>query len=291
MTATRPTQVRQWLAELNLRPSRRLGQNFLVDGNIARMVVDLAELQPGDRVLEIGPGCGALTEELLARGTYVAAVEVDPRLVRLLQERLGGTAAVTLVCADALAADLEVWLGSGFDRVVANLPYSVGTRILVHLFEQPHPPRRLVVTLQREVVARIVAPPSTPSYGLLSVLAQHLYTVSRPRSIAPTCFYPQPEVESAVVRLDRRDRPLGEPVHVAALARLLKQVFGARRKQLRRALERSGFDAAMLDSAGTWEKLGISPTDRPEALDPAAWTRLARALGLPPPGSEAPPCG
>ncbi len=291
MNATRPSEVRRWLADLKLRPSRRLGQNFLVDGNVARIAVDLADVGPGDGVLEIGPGCGALTEPLLERGCRVVAVEVDDRLARLLQERLGGSPALTVVCADGLTADLGAWLRAGYDVVVANLPYSVGTRILVRLFEEPGPPRRLAITLQREVVERLIAPPGSPAYGLLSIVAQHLYAMNRPRIIAPTCFLPTPEVESALIRLDRRPAPLGEPVDIAALVRLLKQVFGARRQQLRRALERAGLDLSALDATNGWTGLGVSPGDRPDALDPAAWTRLARALGLPPPAGETRPCG
>ncbi len=290
MNVTRPSEVRRWLAELRLRPSRRLGQNFLVDGNVARIVVDLADVVPGEGVLEIGPGCGALTEPLLARGCRVVAVEMDERLARLLQERLGGSPNLCVVRADALTANLGAWLRSGHEVVVANLPYSVGTRILVRLFEEPRPPRRLVITLQREVVERLIAPPGSPAYGLLSIVAQHLYAMSRPRIIAPTCFLPAPEVESALIRLDRRPSPLGEPVNIAALIRLLKQVFGARRKQLRRALERTGLDLAALDQRDGWAGLGVRPRDRPDALEPAAWTRLARALGLPPPAPEPPPC-
>ncbi|MCX7819205.1 MAG: 16S rRNA (adenine(1518)-N(6)/adenine(1519)-N(6))-dimethyltransferase RsmA [Kiritimatiellae bacterium] len=290
MNSTRPTEVRRWLAEANIRPSRRLGQNFLVDGNIARVAVSLAGLCPGDGVLEIGPGCGALTELLLAQHCRVTAVEVDRRLVDLLRQRFGASPRLALYCADALNADLGQWIREGFDVVVANLPYSVGTRILIRLFELHPPPRRLVVTLQREVVERLIAIPRAPSYGLLSIVAQHLYQISRPRVIPPSCFHPAPEVESALVRMDLRDAPLGDPVEIAPLVRRLKDVFGARRKQLRRALERANLHPEQLDHDDGWRRLGISPTDRPDALDPAKWTRLARALGVPPPRVGAGSC-
>lgn len=290
MRASRLTEVRRWLTEANLRPARRLGQNFLVDGNIARIAVELAELQRGDAVLEIGPGCGALTERLLERGCRVVAIEVDARLAHLLRQRLGDSRDLSIILEDALSVAWDRWLTSGFDIVVSNLPYSVGTRILVRLFEEPIPPRRMVVTLQREVVERLIAPPSTPGYGLLSIVAQHLYTMSRPRRIPPTCFYPVPQVESALIRLDRRRLPEGEAVEIQRFVRLLNQVFSARRKQLRRALECAGLDPTLLDVGDRWTQLGISPSARPEELPPAAWTKLARALGIPSAISESSAC-
>ncbi len=288
MKATRPTEVRRWLAEQGIRPSSVLGQNFLVDGNIARLIVDASGVRAGDRVLEIGPGCGALTEELLARGARVRAVEKDRRLWELLRARLGDHPPLELVLGDALQADL-----GPSDILVSNLPYSAGTRILMRIFEMADPPSCIVVTLQREVAARLAAPPGSRSRGLLSVIAQRRFVIEALRTIPASCFHPAPDVTSTLLRLTRRDLPLGEPVEPVAFREFLKAVFGGRRKQLWNALHRAGaIPVGSATDGRTWLRAtGVDPVARPEALDVAAWTRLFNALhGGKPKGGEWPAC-
>lgn len=282
MSSTRPSDVRRWLDEAGVVPSRRLGQNFLIDGNIARIVAEMAGLTPDSAVLEIGPGCGALTEELLRRAGRVVAIEKDERLHGLLARRFAGHPSLELVRGDALEEDMLRWFPDGPDFVVANLPYSVGTRILVRLCELPRCPRAIVVTLQREVVQRIVTPPGGRDYGLISVAAQRLYRVECLRVVPPSCFFPAPEVDSAVIRMTAHPVPVGVPVDTLAFHALLKWVFAARRKQLWRGLRGTGVLPAALAAAGpSWlECLGIEPSARPETLDVAAWTRLCAAIGV-----------
>jgi 16S rRNA (adenine1518-N6/adenine1519-N6)-dimethyltransferase len=292
MSVTRPTELRRWLAEYGIQPNPRWGQNFLADGNVARCIVDAAELAPGETVVEIGPGLGALTELLLEHGHPVVAIERDARLCQLLRDRLGARPGFTLLGEDALDVDWTQWVPHGADTLVSNLPYSSGTRILVRLFELARPPRRMIVTVQKEVAERIVAPAGDRERGIVSILAQRIYDVQLLRYISPTCFWPRPEVRSALLRFELRRQPRGEPVSTVDLCEFLKAVFGGRRKQLWRALERAGWlpEAARRAGPAWLGELGISPTDRPEQLEVEAWTRLYTAVASQKPASGGRTC-
>ncbi len=292
MSVTRPTELRRWLADYGIQPNPRWGQNFLADGNVARCIVDAVELAPGEPVIEIGPGLGALTERLLERGHPVVAIERDARLCQVLQDRFGANSGWTLVCEDALNVDWTRWVPHAADTIVSNLPYSSGTRILVRLFELARPPRRMVVTMQKEVAERIVAPAGDHGRGIVSILAQRIYDVQLLRYISPTCFWPRPKVRSALLRFELRRQPRGEPVSTVKLCEFLKAVFGGRRKQLWRALERAGWlpEAARRAGPAWLAELGISPTDRPEQLEVETWTRLYTALASSPRGFGGPTC-
>lgn len=264
---TRPTEVRALLERLSFKPSRVLGQNFLIDGNILRIMLDAAALGPNDVVLEIGPGLGVLTGPLLERAGRVVAIEKDDLLYAHLRDALGGAPNLTLLHADALACDLTGLLAEGVNKVVANLPYSVGTRVLVELCHAPARPARMVVTVQREVGERLAARPGCRDYGLLSVFAQLDYDISILKRIARTCFFPAPQVESAIVVLARRARPL--PVRdEAAFRALVKHCFEHRRKQL----------GALVRDAAAFARAAIDPQRRPETLAVEDWIRLANAI-------------
>jgi 16S rRNA (adenine1518-N6/adenine1519-N6)-dimethyltransferase len=268
-------EMRALLAAENLRLTRSLGQNFLHDGNQLRRIVALAGLAPGDQVLEIGPGLGPLTEHLLAAGARVLAIEKDGRLVDLLRRRLGGREHLEIVHRDALdwlassPRDWSAW------RLVANLPYSVGSAILVELARHPHPPASLTVTLQAEVVDRIRAVPATPEYGLLTLLVARAYRPGPGFRIPATCFFPPPGVTSACVRLDRRAEPLVSAAGEAAFANLLKRAFSQRRKQLRKLLRAAWPEETL---AEVWPRLGLRDDLRAEALSPEQFAALLRAL-------------
>lgn len=284
MKATRPSDLRLLLAGADATPSRRLGQNFLIDENIARIALDAAELAPGDRVLEIGPGAGALTEGLLDRGARVWAVEKDARLARLLEDRWGGDSRIRIRCADALDLGPEELLdGGGIRIVVSNLPYSSGTRILVSLVQSPTPPACVVATLQTEVVDRIGARPGESAYGLLSIWVGRLYRLEILHKVSPTCFYPVPEVESTLFRLRLRARPLAEvraPAHFMAFTRW---VFQFRRKQMGRILAALPPGLGALDrTPKEWlEGQGLEPALRPGDLPVETWCALSNALAGP----------
>lgn len=248
---------------------RRFGQNFLADGHYVARIADAIAPQPGDNLVEIGPGFGALTRPLLERTGRLTAIEIDRDLAARLTAEFAPDRLVLHV-ADALAFDFAA-LGERL-RVVGNLPYNISTPLLFHL---AHYEARLVdlhLMLQKEVVARMTAAPATPDYGRLSVMLQVRFAVTRLFVVPAGAFRPMPKVESAVVRLV----PLGEARPAIAdeplFARIVVAAFGQRRKTLRNAL--AGIcDAAALAAAG------IDPAARGETLSIADFVRLANSLG------------
>jgi 16S rRNA (adenine1518-N6/adenine1519-N6)-dimethyltransferase len=261
------TEVRELLARLALRPSKALGQNFLTDQNIRDIILREADIRPGEIVLEIGPGLGALTAELLAHAGKVIAIERDRRLCAWLRERFPG---LELVQGDALTVKLPA-----ADKIVANLPYSISTSILERLVEAEPKPRRMVVTLQREVAQRLAARPRSKEYGALTLFTQLDYHVTIAHIVSARCFHPAPRVESAVVVLDRRE-PRVKLVPGAPFHQIIRQGFGQRRKMLRKLLaDFPGIEPAL---AG----LGVPATARAEELGLEQWIALANALRMRP---------
>jgi 16S rRNA (adenine1518-N6/adenine1519-N6)-dimethyltransferase len=273
MKLTKPSDVRTLLAALDFHPSRVLGQNFLIDANILNILLDAAELTQRDQVLEVGPGLGVLTEGLLHRAGRVCAVEKDGRLFQWLEKKFAAFPSLGILHADILDVDLAALLAQGVNKCVANLPYSVASRFLVDLLNTPLPPERIVVTVQLEVAERFAATPGTHDFGLVSVLAQLAYAVRIHKRISPTCFWPPPEVTSAILMLERRVAPLAVVANRAALLHLLKYCFSKRRKQLGTILREEFSTAEKVLGA-----LGIPATTRPEQLSPVEWARLCAAL-------------
>jgi 16S rRNA (adenine1518-N6/adenine1519-N6)-dimethyltransferase len=273
MNLTHPSEVRQLLAELNFRPSRALGQNFLIDGNILRLILQLARVEKRDTVLEIGPGLGVLTKALLERAGQVIAIEKDRRLAAYLGRELAGAANLRLIEGDALDAGLTGILAGGVTKVISNLPYSVGSRILIELTEADPPPKYALVTVQKEVANRLAAKPDTADYGLLTVLMQVHYDVVVDRVVSPNCFFPAPQVKSALVELFRRTEPRLEPSHLPVFRRLAKTAFDYRRKQMATIFQRRLHGPVEVLSAA-----GIDPGARPETVSVDQWCALARLL-------------
>jgi 16S rRNA (adenine1518-N6/adenine1519-N6)-dimethyltransferase len=280
MNLTSPSDVRTLLGEMGIRPRRSLGQNFLIDKNILDLVLAAADVRPGDHVLEIGPGLGVLTEHLLTQAGRVVAVEKDKGLSAFLRERLGGRAGFELVPEDALEADLESVLCSGSVKVVSNLPYASGSRILVRLVRARRPPEQMTVTVQMEVAERLAAPPGGRDYGGLSVWAQRLYDVEIVKRISPTCFWPRPEVRSALVNLHRHGRIPLSPDEADVFYGVTKGAFMQRRKQLATTLGRLAEGGALDPPAARrfLESLGVGEKARPETLGAEHWAALARHL-------------
>jgi 16S rRNA (adenine1518-N6/adenine1519-N6)-dimethyltransferase len=268
MRLTSPTEVRALLAQMDFKPSRILGQNFLIDGNILRILLELADLKPTDRVLEIGPGLGVLTGPLLEQVAQVVAIEKDDVLYESLAERLTGVANLNLIHADALEVDLASLLAGGLNKVVANLPYSVGSRLLVELAQAEHRPERMVVTVQREVADRMVAGPGSRDFGVLSVFLQLDYDIFLRKRVSRSCFLPAPQVESALVELRRRPERIERLENDATFHDVVRTCFAHRRKQLGAILRKPEAVAAA----------GLVATQRPETLTIRDWIRLANAL-------------
>ncbi|MFT3686788.1 MAG: 16S rRNA (adenine(1518)-N(6)/adenine(1519)-N(6))-dimethyltransferase RsmA [Phycisphaerales bacterium] len=247
-----------------------MGQNFLIDKNLLGKLLDAAELKSGELVLEVGPGTGTLTESLLHRGCGVVACELDDSLAALLQERvpsLGFGDRFRLIQGDCLDKGKQLnrtaaaAIGDSPFKLVANLPYGAATPLMLNLLID-HPRCSLMaVTIQKEVAQRLAAKPGSKDYGLLSVVAQALGNVEIVASLPPECFWPRPEVTSAMVLVRRRPDPLTRDG--AGLALLCQKVFSKRRKQLGAILGRDQELPA-----------GVEATQRPEELSPAQFVQL-----------------
>lgn len=278
MTALTPTQLRDVLAEYGFHPNKALGQHFLIDPNTARRIVTLAGIQPGDRVLEIGPGAGSLTVALADAGAEVVALELDRHLLPLLESVLGRAELahrVTVVQGDALTADLTAILDGRRHALVANLPYNVSVPIIMKVFEGEAPIDRALVMTQREVADRLVAAPGTKDYGSVTVRLGYLAQARRVGLVPRTVFMPPPKVDSALVELVRRAVPPVEVPSREVLFALVRQGFSQRRKMLRRVLR--GYLGDSTDEV--LAVAGVDPTARAESVDLDGWAALARATG------------
>ena len=231
------TDIRSTLDEESIRLTKSLGQNLLHDQNVLRRIVAAAELAPGDQVLEVGPGLGALTGHLLPAVDRLTAIEADRRLAERLREKHKAEPKLQLHHADALQfladpeADWRDW------KLVANLPYSVASPLLVDLAALPNSPRRLVVTLQFEVAQRLCAVPGTKEYSRLTLLVGCRYEPGDMFRISPHCFFPEPKVDSACHTLHRRPEPVMDEALFGPFARVVKTAFAQRRKKLRNNLK------------------------------------------------------
>ena len=255
-------------------PNKRLGQNFLIDPNIVRKIVALAELGPNDHVLEIGPGRGILTEALSHAANRVTAVEVDPRLHAYLETRQAEFPNVELVCEDALAYPVEnLPMGT---VVVANLPYYISTPLLFRLLDQRGRFPRMVLMLQAEVADRLVAKPGGSDYGVLSVMAQYAADITKAFKVSAQCFRPRPEVASAVVLLRAKEHSRLSPQEEVSFRSLVKAAFAHRRKTLINSLRDEGYELHPV--VETLKRLDIAPTRRAETLSVEDFLRLALAL-------------
>ena len=276
-----PREVSALLRARGIRPSKALGQNFLVDRHVLDRIVAAADLPPGARVLEVGAGLGVLTSALLDAGARVTAVEKDPALQPILRERLGARPGFELVCGDALELDYAALFAPGAcTRLVSNLPYSVGTRILLEVCRHPLAPATCLVMVQKEVADRLAAAPSTPDRGQAGVWIQQRYDVEAVRTVKPTCFWPQPEISSTVVRLVRHDRlPLNDAQRRVFEA-VTKLAFMHRRKQMASIFRNAGplGGAAVGDPAAWLASVGLAPSVRPEQISNDEWRKLACAL-------------
>ncbi|MGY1705460.1 16S rRNA (adenine(1518)-N(6)/adenine(1519)-N(6))-dimethyltransferase RsmA [Geodermatophilus sp. SYSU D00697] len=268
-----PAAIRDLAQQLELRPTKTLGQNFLHDANTIRRIVRTAELTPEDVVLEVGPGLGSLTLGLLPVAAHVTAVEIDPRLAarlpRTVAERLPALAdRLTVVEADALrVSELP---GPPPTALVANLPYNVAVPVLLHLLDLLPTLRRALVLVQAEVAERLAAGPGTAAYGVPSVKAAWYGDVRRAGNVGRRVFWPEPNVDSGLVSLVRRPPPPGDR---AATFAVVDAAFGMRRKGLRAALARwAGSPAA---AEARLRAAGIDPATRGEQLSVTDFARLA----------------
>lgn len=275
MNLVSPSQVKGWCIERGFHPNRTLGQNFLIDRNTLEAIVDAAQVGQGSKVLEVGPGLGVLTEALLERGVVVTAVEKDSRLCEWLRESLGGRRELTLIEGDMLRCDLDELLAGGFDALVANLPYSVGTRILLDVAMHRLAPQSITVLVQREVAERFAAQAGDSERGLAGIWLQRLYDVELVRHVKASCFWPRPEVGSTVVRLQRHNRWELDDEAACRFGELTKTAFTQRRKQLA-AVYRRQWRGVAATAVGEWLlSSGVQPEARAAELTMEQWCALA----------------
>lgn len=261
------------MSSLSFPPAqKRFGQNFLIDPNIIRKIVALAGLTPDDCVLEIGPGRGALTEALAKVSHRVIAVELDPLLHRLLQERQERWPNAELICADALEYPFDSLTRGTI--VVANLPYYISTPLLFRLLEHRTLFPRLVLMLQEEVVDRLVAEPGSSDYGVLSVMAQYSSVIKKAFRVSANCFRPRPEVGSAVALIEAKHDPGLMRREEERMAVLVRAAFAHRRKTMVNSLRDEGLDQTLI--LNMLAELGLSPAVRAETLSPAMFIEMAR---------------
>lgn len=267
-------QLTALMESLGIAPSKKLGQNFLVDSNFTESIVRSAGIQPDDRILEVGPGFGALTELLLKTGAQVSAIEFDRKLAAWLRERFKNTG-LRLIEGDACKTDIPSIYGEDTPfRLISNLPYSAGTVIVANMLTLKTPPTEMLVMLQKEVGMRLAASAGDEEYGALSIRVQTMYKVETVRMAPPDLFFPKPDVDSVILRLSLRpDRP--EAGLFKTLSTLVKVSFAHRRKKMFKQAA-AVFGAEPLEQA--MNDLGISTDIRAEKIDPALFLRLAEHL-------------
>jgi 16S rRNA (adenine1518-N6/adenine1519-N6)-dimethyltransferase len=274
-------QIQAILAEADATPRRRFGQNFMIDGNLVRLVAEAGQVNGGDLVIEVGPGTGTLTEELMATGANVLAVEIDKALAEMLRGRFGSAGNFSLIVGDALAGkhelngELLAAIGEAKKigrtvRLVANLPYNIASPLIIELLIAGVD--LLAFTVQKEVADRLRAGPGSKEYGTLSIVVQLLSRVEVIRTLPPQAFWPMPKISSSLVRLTREDR-LGD--RAGEFGKFVRGIFSARRKTLRNAMALAG-----MDSEKILERLGIDPQSRPEELTTQDYLRLFENLGV-----------
>ncbi|MGE5589106.1 MAG: 16S rRNA (adenine(1518)-N(6)/adenine(1519)-N(6))-dimethyltransferase RsmA [Bacillota bacterium] len=276
--------IARLLRRYGLSPRHRLGQNFLVDPRVLEAILAAADLAPEDVVLEVGPGLGVLTEALAARAGAVMALELDPGLLGILRERLAERKNVRLIHGDALKEDLAALLdeaadgGPGCSKVVANLPYYITTPFLMRLLEETPGWERAVLMVQREVADRLLASPGGKDYGVLTLSVRYHARAELVTPVSRRAFWPSPEVESAVVRLFRRQQP-PVPASPRTLFACIRAGFSQRRKTLANALG-AGFGRER--AAAALEAAAIDGRRRAETLSLEEFSAVAIALGQEP---------
>ena len=268
--------MKQALDAGQIQLTKSLGQNFLHDANQLRRIFEGAVIQPGDKILEIGPGLGPLTELLIATGNETLAIEKDHRLYEFVRNRFAANKNFSVLHDDALVylkSEPRDWSGW---KLVSNLPYSVASPILVELALSPGCPERIVATLQKEVVQRIVAAPDTDDYGVLTLLMQVRYRPVSHFKIPAECFFPVPDVDSGCVILEKRAEPLLPFEKIPLYCRIVKLALSQRRKMMLKLLKQN-WPVEKLNAA--FEQLNLSPQIRAEKVSLEQFVVLTQLLG------------
>ncbi|MFN2123423.1 MAG: 16S rRNA (adenine(1518)-N(6)/adenine(1519)-N(6))-dimethyltransferase RsmA [Candidatus Promineifilaceae bacterium] len=267
------THPKTILAGYGLEPKKSLGQNFLFDDNVLGRIVEAADLKPGDQVLEIGPGLGSLTRRLAETAGRVVAVELDGRFLPALQNELSGLDNVQIIQGDILDQE-PADLFSGPYKVVANVPYYITGAILRHLLGSSHKPSTMVLTIQKEVAERLTAEP--PNMSLLAMSVLYYGSVEQVTTIKAGAFWPRPDVDSAVIKIEVRSDAGRSEDEEQTFFRIVRAGFSQKRKQLQKNLRQLGIDRTAVATA--LEKAGIDGSRRAETLSLDEWLLLVKTI-------------
>ncbi len=269
------SEIRNILNDEDIMLTKSLGQTFMHDQNQLRKIVALAKLAPDDSVIEIGPGLGPLTGLLLEAVGHVTAIETDRRLIKLLEKQFAKRDNLTLQHADAMKIVRKTEFDWSGHKLVANLPYSIASPLLIDLAESPGRPRAMIVTLQLEVVQRMLAKPGTKEYGVLALLIGLHYAAGEWFTIPRGSFYPEPNVDSGCIELLRRETPLLPPELCPIFKKIVKRVFAERRKKMMKLLKRDWPEAAVVEA---FDALGLDEKIRAERVTLEQFTELIQRL-------------
>ena len=261
----------------NFKFSKSLGQNFLIDDSVPRDIVSGAEVCKDDLVIEIGPGVGTLTAQLLNTAKRVVAIELDNDLIPILSQELGDNPNFTLIHNDALKVDFNEIIGDEQSvKLVANLPYYVTTPIIVKLLKEKYNFKSLTIMIQKEVAERMNAEPNCKDYGALSILVQYYCNTKIVRKVPPSCFIPRPKVDSIVIRLERLEDPSVKVKNEKLFFEIVRHAFNMRRKTLWNATKNVKLPKELMEKA--YEEAGIDPKRRGETLSLAEFGALSDAI-------------
>lgn len=267
-------KTKELVQKYNFKFSKSLGQNFLIDDSVLNDIVSGADVNENDLIIEIGPGVGSLTAQLLNKAKKVVSVELDNDLIPILETELGAHPKFSLIHNDALKVNFNEIIGNEESvKLVANLPYYVTTPIIVKLLKDGYNFKSLTIMIQKEVAERIDAEPGCKDYGALSLLVQYYCNTRIVRRVPPTCFIPRPKVDSIVIRLDRLEKPRVEVKDEKLMFDIIRNAFNMRRKTLWNGVKFLGMPKEKLEEA--FEKAGVDPKRRGETLDLAEFALLA----------------
>ena len=266
--------TQELIRKYNFKFSKSLGQNFLIDESVLTDIVEGAEVNDEDLVIEIGPGVGSLTAKLLCKAKKVVSIELDNDLIQILQTELGEEPNFKLIHNDALKVDFNEIIGEEKSvKLVANLPYYVTTPIIARLLKEDYKFKSLTIMIQKEVAERIDAEPNCKEYGALSLMVQYYCNTKIVRRVAPSCFIPRPKVDSIVIRLDKLSEPRVNVKDEKLMFDIIRNSFNMRRKTLWNGIKFLGLPKENLELA--FEKAGIDPKRRGETLSLEEFAKLA----------------
>lgn len=270
-------KTRDLVEKYDFKFSKALGQNFLIDDSVLNDIVNGADVNEEDLVIEIGPGVGTLTAQILKRAKRVVAIELDNDLIPILMEELGDNQKFQLIHNDALKVDFNEVIGDEKSvKLVANLPYYVTTPIIAKLLKDGYNFKSLTIMIQKEVAERINAEPNCKEYGALSLLVQYYCNTSIVRNVPAKCFMPRPKVDSIVIRLDKLDTPRVGPDNEKLFFDIIRNSFNMRRKTLWNSTKNIGLSKEILTVA--YEEAGIDPKRRGETLSIEEFCALSNRI-------------